>query len=395
MQITALHLRNFKVFQDLSLDDLPALAVFVGANGSGKSTLFEVFDFLALALEGNVTSALAARGGFREVCSRGSSGPIIIEMQFRLPIMGKERTVTYHLEILERNGKPIIDREFLRYKRGPYGSPYHFLDFSLGKGYTILNEDDFSKEEEKLQREEQELSSPDILAIKGLGQFEKFKAANAFRLFLEQWHVSNFQIDTARSPQDAGYAEQLNPREDNLALVAQYIFQEHPQTFEQVLEKMRQRVPGIEKVEARSTEDGRIVLKFSDQAFEDPFTARFVSDGTIKMFAYLLLLYHPQAHPLLCIEEPENQLYPALLQELLEEFRAYAERGGQVMITTHSPDLLNAAQPEEVFTLFKEKGRTRIQSAQTDPHVMAQFRAGNPTGYQWSSGMLEPLKPSP
>ena len=76
----------------------------------------------------------------------------------------------------------------------------------------------------------------------------------------------------------------------------------------------------------------------------------------MKMFAYLVLLYDPQPHPLLCIEEPENQLYPKLLFELAEEFRNYARKGGQVFVSTHSPDLLNAAKLEEVFLAKKRKG---------------------------------------
>ena len=65
----------------------------------------------------------------------------------------------------------------------------------------------------------------------------------------------------------------------------------------------------------------------------DPFIDRYVSDGTMKMFAYLVLLHDPAPHQFLCIEEPENQLYPTLLHELAEEFRDYAQRGGQVFVS--------------------------------------------------------------
>lgn len=80
-------------------------------------------------------------------------------------------------------------------------------------------------------------------------------------------------------------------------------------------------------MDAQDTPDGRIVLRFQDGSFKDPFIARYVSDGTIKMFAYLVLLHDPNAHPLLCVEEPENQLYPDLLGSLAEEFSGYARRG--------------------------------------------------------------------
>jgi len=386
MKIQTIRLKNFKTFKELRLTDLPALAVFVGANGTGKSTLFDIFGFLSDALTNNVRQALQRRGGFREVLSRGSSGLIEIELQFRIEIAGKSRLVTYHLEIGEDKRTIYIEREFLRYKRGRYGSPYHFLEFSQGSGYAITNEEDFDKPDEELEREEQKLQSPDILAIKGLGQFERFKAASAFRDFIEKWHVSDFHISEARGVKDVGYAEHLSAKGENLALVSRYIYESHPATFETILNKMKQRVPGISNVEAETTVDGRIVLKFQDGSFKDPFIARYVSDGTIKMFAYLILLHDPSPHPLLCIEEPENQLYPSLLEELLEEFRLYSNRGGQVFVTSHDPDLINAANIDEVFWLIKENGYTKIQRASSDEMITALVGAGDKLGYLWRQG---------
>ena len=153
--------------------------------------------------------------------------PIVFTLQFRLAISGVERLVTYVLEIKQVNNRPVITREILRYKRGSHGSPYHFFDFSNGSGYAIVNEEDFNKKDSELGREEQTLDSPDILAVKGLGQFQRFKAANAFRQLIEHWHVSDFHISDARMTNDAGYAEHLSSRGDNTALVAQYLFEQH------------------------------------------------------------------------------------------------------------------------------------------------------------------------
>lgn len=395
MKIETIRLKNFKSFRELELKKLPDLAVFVGANGTGKSTLFDVFGFLSDALRNNVRQALQRRGGFKEVRSRGceSNDLIEIELQFRLMISGRSRLVTYRLEIGEENRRIYIHHESLRYKRGRYGSPYYFLTFNKGEGYAITNEEDFDKPDEDLDREEQKLQSPDILAIKGLGQFERFKAASAFRDFIEKWHVSDFHISEARSVEDAGYAEHLSSRGENLALVAQYIFENHPEIFETILTKMKQRVPGVSNVEAETTVDGRIVLKFQDGSFKDPFIARYVSDGTIKMFAYLILLHDPTPHPLLCIEEPENQLYPSLLEDLLEEFRLYARRGGQVFVTSHDPDLINAAKTEEVYWLVKENGYTTIKRASNDPMIKALVEQGDKLGYLWRQGYFTNSNP--
>ena len=156
---------------------------------------------------------------------------------------------------------------------------------------------------------------------------------------------------------------------------------------------MKHRVPGIVHIEAKTTEEGRVLLRFQDGAFEDPFLARNVSDGTIKMFAYLVLLCDPKPHPLLCVEEPENQLYPRLLAELAEEFRDYARRGGQVFISTHSPDFLNAAQLDEVFWLVKDKGYTTIHRARDNAQVRAYMEQGDQMGFLWKQGFLEGAHP--
>ncbi len=151
---------------------------------------------------------------------------------------------------------------------------------------------------------------------------------------------------------------------------------------------MSKRVPGIENVQAAATVDGRVVLRFKDDQFKDPFVARYVSDGTIKMFAYLVLLSDPNPHPLLCVEEPENQLYPQLLLELAEEFRDYGERGGQVLVSTHSPDFLNGVLLDEIFWLEKEKGFSKIIAARDDTTLRALAREGDLPGALWKQGLL-------
>jgi predicted ATPase len=395
MRIESVRLKNFKLFKEIEMNDIPGFCVVVGANGTGKSTLFDVFGFLKDCLTYNVSRALLSRGGFKEVVTRGEEeNNIYIELQFRLKINDVNRLVTYILEIAYENGKAIIEREILRYKRGAYGSPYHFLDFQRGKGYAVTNEEDFNNTNEALNREYQTLDSPDMLAIKGIGQFQRFKAANAFRQMLENWHVSDFHINLARGSKDAaGYAEHLSVTGDNLQLVANHLYESYPDIFDKIIIKMKQRVPGISAIKPEPTADGRLLLKFQDGSFKDPFIDKYVSDGTLKMFAYLILLYDPSPYPLLCVEEPENQLYPTLLWELAEEFRDYANRGGQVFVSTHSPDFLNATNLEEVFWLVKENGYTQIKRAKDDPQITAYMQNGDQMGYLWKQGFFEGVDP--
>ncbi|MCX7097229.1 MAG: AAA family ATPase [Methylococcales bacterium] len=396
MKIESIRLQNFKAFQNFHVKDLPAFLIVVGANGSGKSTLFDVFGFLHDCLKSNVRQALDKRGRFREVLSRGcnpETDTILIELQYRMKISGIDRLVTYSLEIAELSGQAVVHRELLRYKRGQYGSPYHFLDFSKGEGYAITNEEDFNKTDEELARENQKVA-PDTLAIKGLGQFERFKAANAFRQLIENWHVSDFHINSARGRKEAaGIIEHLSETGDNLPLVARYLHEQYPAVFQKVLNIMAKRVPGISSVEPKLMDDGYLTLRFQDGSFKTPFLDRYVSDGTIKMFAYLVLLYDPSPHPLLCVEEPENQLYPQLMAELAEEFRSYANRGGQVFVSTHSPDFLNAAELHEVCWLVKKNGFTEIHRAKDNAQIVAYMAEGDQLGYLWKQGFFDGVDP--
>ena len=396
MKIESIRLTNFKAFKSIHLTEIPSFLVVVGANGSGKSTLFDVFGFLHDCLRGNVRQALDKRGRFPEVLSRGcdpAKDTILIELQYRMEITGVERLVTYLLEISQGNGSPVVKREILRYKRGRYGSPFHFLNFNNGEGYAITNEEDFNKSDEELERENQKVS-PDTLAIKGLGQFERFKAANAFRQLIENWHVSDFHINAARGRKEAaGDSEHLTPTGENLPLVARYLSEQHTKVFQNILNTMAKRVPGISQVESKLMDDGYLALRFQDGAFKTPFLDRYVSDGTIKMFAYLVLLHDPKPHPLLCVEEPENQLYPRLMAELAEEFRLYANRGGQELVSTHSPDFLNAIEMDEVCWLVKRNGYTEIRRAKDDAQIAAYVSEGDQLGYLWKQGFFDGVDP--
>jgi predicted ATPase len=386
MQIESIEIRNYRMFKSAVLANLPRLAVLVGENGSGKSTLLDVFSFLKDALVQNVAKAVSRRGGFKELVSRESSGPISIILKFRET---GGRLATYELSVVSEKGLVTVEREVLKFRRGQRGQPWHFVDFSRGMGTAITNEAMYGKPGAQEERKEYVLDEPTVLAIKGLGQFKEFRVISEFRSLIENWHITDFHIADARPSAEEGYAEHLSTRGDNVAQVAQFLFDHHSDRFKDILNAMKRRIPGVNKVEAKPTEDGRLVLRFQDGAFEDPFIARYVSDGTIKMFAYMVLLYDPDPFPLLAVEEPENQLYPELLQELSEEFRDYARRGGQVFVSTHSPEFLNGLSLDEIYWLAKKDGYTTIHRGADSDVLKRLIHEGDFPGALWRQGVFK------
>jgi predicted ATPase len=379
MKIESLRLKNFRMFRDVTIDKLPNCCFFVGVNGSGKSSLFDTFGFLRDALTYNVKQALAKRGGFFDVVSRGTVGPIELELKFR-DLESTSSLMTYCLVIDQIENQPIVKREVLKYQSQ---GEKHLIDFSLGKGKVITFE----------KSQEQKLSSPDILAIKGLGQFQQFKACSELCRFIENWHLSDFQITEARKiNQTGGYDEQLSSSADNLALFTQFMYKNYPQKYAEILRKLAQPVPSISSVEPISSEDGRILLKFHHSTFKEPFQSWQVSDGTINRFAYLLLLYDPKPHSLLCVEEPEHNLYPDLLRELAEEFSVYAENG-QVFVSTHSPDFLNGAELTEIFWLTQQNGYTQVHTTAENKLLKRLVEVGYLPGALWKQGFFEGAHP--
>ncbi len=382
-RIERLHVRNYRALMDITLEKLTPLTVLLGPNGSGKSTVFDVFAFLSECFSDGLRRAWERRGRFRELRSRDQDGSIVIEIQYR----EKPGTplITYHLEIEERTKGPVIKREFLRWKRGHPAAPFHFLDYQYGQGKVITGENPESSD----TRIEKPLSGPDVLAVNTLGTLAENPRVIALRSFITGWHLSYLSADAARGNPEAGAEERLSPTGSNLPNVVQYLREQHPQRLEQIFETLRRRIPRIEKVEAEVLQDSRLLLLVKDAPFSTPVLSRFVSDGTLKMLAYLTVLYDPDPPRLIGIEEPENYLHPRLLPELAEECQQASDRT-QLIVTTHSPFFINPLRPEEVRVLHRAAdGYTRVRRVSDMPGIQAFLDQGANLGELWMEGHFD------
>jgi predicted ATPase len=380
-RIEYLKVQNFRALREVEFKDLTPLTVLLGPNGSGKSTVFDVFAFLAECFELGLRRAWDKRGRAKELKTRGGDGPVAIEIKYREPGFPM---ITYHLSVDERAGSPVVVEEWLRWKRGSRGQPFRFLDYKEGHGRAVSGE----LPDEADQRVEIPLKSPDLLAVNALGQFAEHPRVAALREFITGWYVSYLSADGARGQPEAGPQERLTKTGDNLANVIQYLAERHGQQLEEIFGVLRQRVPQIERVLAETMPDGRLLLQIKDAPFSSPVLARFASDGTLKLLAYLVLLYDPTPPPFIGIEEPENFLHPRLLPELAEECRT-ASRRTQLLVTTHSPFFLNMLRATEVRVLWRDaQGYTQVRRAADLMGVREFVEQGALLGHLWMEGQL-------
>ncbi|WP_445250712.1 AAA family ATPase [Microcoleus sp. OTE_8_concoct_300] len=407
-----------KLWNTQNAQALTPMTAVIGKNGVGKSTLFDTFGFLADCLKGGVEEACDARGrgGFERIRSQGQKGSVEFQIYYKED--GNARPITYDLAIdLDSSERPYVKKERLRQRRKNErkGQPYSFLILNEGKGLAwkgegegqLLDEErgEFDvtnlikniqigeTSEESKEKEIVELDDKRKLGIATLGALKQHPRISAFRRFIEGWYLSYFTPDAARSLPLAGPQKHLNIHGDNLGNVVQFMEREHPKKFKSILQKISSKIPGVENISTTKSPDGRLLLQFNDRGFQEPFYAQQMSDGTLKVFAYLILLEDPSPPPFLCIEEPENGLYHKLLETLAQEFREHAtarRSGPQVFVTTHQPYFVDALEPEEVWVLEKgEDGFSQIRRASQDPLINNLVSEGLPLGGLWYSDYLD------
>jgi len=383
-RIEYLGVKNYRALKNLELKGLTPLTVFLGPNGSGKSTVFYVFAFLSECFSVGLRKAWDHRNRFKELRTRGSEGPIVFELKYRerpnTPI------ITYHLAIDEEPARgPFVAEEWLQWRRLSYGRPFRFLDFTNGNGRVVTGE----TPDEQDERVDEKLDSPEMLAVNTLGQLAKHPRVSALRRFITGWYLSYLTTASTRGIPEAGPQERLSSTGDNLPNVIQYLKEQHSDRLARILSILSSRVPRLEKVDAELMADGRLLLEIKDAPFERPILAKFASDGTLKMLAYLTVLYDPAPPKLIGIEEPENYLHPRLLPELAEEYRNASGRT-QLLVTTHSPFFVNALKASELWVLYRDdKGYTQARRASDMRGVVKFMENGASLGDLWTENYFE------
>ena len=369
------------------------MVTIIGPSGTGKSTIADAFGFIADCLDKGVEEAcdLGNRGGYRQLVSQNTDQPIHFELYYRET--SNSKPITYELSIaLDNNGRPYVLDERLRQRVEKKGRPKSFLHLHEGVGYAFEGtegwQDDAGNITGKGRKVEVHLADKRKLGIATYGAMAQYTRIVDFMNFLKSWYLCYFSPDSARKIQYAAPQPYLDRTGSNLNNVAQYMYREDKNAFNKILKDIQSKLPGISKIEPKLMENGQLVLRFFEKGFSDPFYSSRMSDGTLKLFAYYLLLHEQSPRKLVFIEEPENGLYHQYLTNLASEMRNNVGSGysKQLFITTHSPFFVNALLPQDVWVLEKdESGFSSVKCAADYDLVQEMSAEEVPLGDLWYS----------
>ena len=382
-----------KLYSDRSGDELGNMVAIIGPSGNGKSTLADAFGFISDCLLTDVESACDAnnRGGYDQLVSQASGGPIRFEIYYKEN--SNSRPITYELTIdKDRNERPYVKEERLRQRRpnSSIGRSLSFLYLVDGKGYAFEGitggqDEDGSIDGKKV---DVELNDTRKLGIVTLGAMKQYARIEKFLDFLKSWYLCYFTPDAARQIQTAAPSHYLNRTGSNLNNVAQYMYRENPSEFRKILAEIQTKIPNIEKITPLKLPNGQMVLEFWQKGFHEPFFSQRMSDGTLKLFAYYLLLHEKNPRQLVFVEEPENGLYHQYLANLALEMKKNVGSGyaKQLFVTTHSPFFVNALSPKQVWVLEKDQmGFSAAKRASDYDFVTELVEEGANMGDLWYS----------
>jgi predicted ATPase len=363
------------VLRDVELQSLSPLTFFVGPNGSGKSTVLDVFAFVKEAVDEGLSVAWNRRGGMRGIRSREQTGPVTIEITFTTP--GVSGQATYRVKLDEVDGEPFVRREWLR-RPDPGAGVDIALDLTDGRGMAQV--DDLSPTQMTVR--------PSVLALAALGDLGVFGPIVLTKGDIRSWYVSTLESRMLRSVPISGAEWRLTPSGDNLPNVLRYVALERPDLYAELVENVRRLVPEFDEPRVEVSEDNRLLLKIGEKAFREPVLAAFASDGTLRLLAYLAVLGLAEGYGLIGLEEPEIFLHPRLHYVLAEELRRAAERT-QVLVTTHSPHLVDGLKIDELWTLYRDTdGFARAVRAADEPRLTAMVNSGGLLGDLWMEGFF-------
>lgn len=361
--LSRLVLQRFRSFPAERVEfDNPAFVV--GQNGSGKSNFADAFAFLAEAMSLPLQAVLDHRGGLSTVAyrsaARGRPSNLGLAVQLKhLDDKTPRGQYAFQLRALEDYGFEVA-RERCILQRSGGSREYFDRRKSLGRSHTSWRSTATSLEP---------VMEPNALALPLVGGDARFQAVARF---LSEMRVYRIEPVVMREMQNPDSGVRLRSDGSNAASVLREIQRSSSNTWEQILELLESIVPGT--VGVRHKRHGnKLALEFTQDwgnSKQVKFEAFNMSDGILRILGILAAVFQRPAPSLLVIEEPEATIHPGALGSVLDLLR-HASRFMQVVVTTHSPDILDVEWIEDRHLRIAnwERGAARI--SQVSPATRA------------------------
>jgi predicted ATPase len=384
MRLHKLEIHNYKSLRNVAIEPTP-LSVFVGPNSAGKTNLADAIDFLRHVYEWGLEKAVAYKGGFESIRNqdrRRSMEPICFKVVLEVPWsygdllrMGWDKGDEPGLILIDhsfkirsqaRDGQSsfgVTSERIVASHRDPPGSPFHEFRRITREAEKVEVQDQSDGHNPLRARSRKELARISELELQG-GRLETellfagFGWPNNFSSSMSALRV--FQLDprSCREPGVPTPNPDLDGSGRNLPVALDHLKKDFPQEYDEVLAVARTVMPSLEAIETGRTHTRSLALFIKEQGIDNLWTSEDISAGTIQTIALLVAAFDPRA-PLVVIEEPENSVHPWALRNLVEAFRLASEKK-QILLTTHSPILIDQVRPEEVWVVQKPGTETKV-----------------------------------
>ena len=361
MRLLSLSVQNYRSLVDIELP-LRDLTVVIGPNGAGKTALLEIFQLLQQGSQQELGRFLEDQGGFRAILSHQPLDRELphLRVDLRLDVQSERSSepMVYQLELASRPVGYAIVSEQLDWHFDPYApEPYHYIQAQYDRliyidpstGSQVRPDWDYDYLELALAQAPRMYREPEAL--------RSMLASTRHYSFLNVSPSANVQ-----SPQPLTPATRPGPDGENLFSALYNLRASHHGVYGRIETLLRQGFPDFGRLEFPVVGGGVVTLAWYDRGDREPFYPNQLSEGTLRFLWLVTTLLAPPAPAIMLLDEPEVSLHPELLK-LLAALLQDASANGQIVVATHSPDLIRWLQPEEVLIAEKEEIRTRFTRA--------------------------------
>jgi len=342
--IRQVHIRNYKSVGAATVE-LGPLTILVGANGAGKSNFIDALSFVRDCLADSIELAFKNRGGIASARRRSGGHPTHIGIRLVIDLARHQRA-DYSFEIAAQRGERFsVARERC------------WVQDFLGESHGFeVREGQFTREIPGIRSQ----VAPDRLALFAASATEEFRPLFDFLTGMRFYSILPVRLRELQEPDSGDF---LSGDGGNAAAVLKRLQDEDPDRYQRICRLLATAVEGIESVGHDAVGQFETLEFRQDVGLRYPWTfgAYNVSDGTLRMLGLLLAVFQLGPASVLSIEEPEATVHPAVTEQIVEVLRD-ASRQRQILITTHSPDLLDYPEigDESIRVVTKERNSTVI-----------------------------------